>query len=110
MGVTEGVTDGPGEVGVLVGVGGVKLGTGVSTGVVGPGVGGVGVAELPNTVRLPGTKSIAVKVLVPCETRALHSTAVWPACAPVKVKVNAVPSAVALLPPLPATATIKLPL
>src|SRR5829696_2778532 len=98
VGVMEGVTVGPELVGVLEGVDGVKLGSAVSTGEVGPGVGGVGVPVPARTVRLPGTKSIAVKVLFPWETRAWHSTAVWPACEPVTVKVNAVPSAVALFP------------
>ena len=53
---------------------------GDSAGVVGGTTGvdcvAVGVAVFPRTVRLPGTKSIAVSVLVPCDTRALHSTAV----------------------------------
>jgi hypothetical protein len=82
-GVNVGVDDGPGvpgvEVCVSVGMGdtpgvGDIVGNGVSTGVVGfgPGV-GVDVAII---FRLPGTKSMAVRVFVPWETRALHSTAV----------------------------------
>ena len=81
----EGKTVGVGGTGVNVDVGDpsgvgefVMVDTGDSMGVVGdvPGVGGMGVDVLPNTVRLPGTKSIAVSVFVPCDTRALHSTAV----------------------------------
>ena len=82
---TEGNTVGVGGTGVNVEVGDapgvgecVTAGTGDSTGVVGdvPGVGGGGVDVLPVTVRLPGAKSMAVSVFVPCDTRALHSTAV----------------------------------
>ncbi len=102
VGVSEGVSVGPEPVGELTGVDGVcvAVGTGDSTGDVGnvPGVGGIGVDVVPITVRLPGTKSIAVRVLVPWDTRALHSTAVCPACEPVMLKVNAVPSVVALRP------------
>lgn len=74
------------------------------------GVEGVGVAGLPRTVRLPGIKSISVRALSPLETRALHSTTVWPACEPVILNVNAVPLVVALFPWLPAIATMKVPL
>jgi hypothetical protein len=66
--VGVGELTGPAEVGVGV-VDGVKVGTGVSAGVVGAGP-GVGVDVLPRIVRLPGIKSIAVREFSPVETRA----------------------------------------
>jgi hypothetical protein len=50
-----------------------------------------------------------VSMLSPLDTRAVHSIAVWPACNPFALKVKAAPFVVALLPLLPAMATMKLP-
>lgn len=109
VGVSVGVTDSTG-VDVKVGVGDstgveVNVAVGDSTGV---GV-KVGVAPLPATVRLVPVEVIWVRILSPFETRAVHSIAVCPACKPVTLKVNTAPLVVALLPLLPAIATMKLP-
>lgn len=71
--------------------------------------GGVAVRAFPKIVRVSGMYKISVNEPLPCETRALHSIAVWPDCKPVTLKLNATPLVVALLPPLPAMARMKLP-
>src|SRR5512133_2036645 len=48
-----------------------------------------------------------VRELLPCDTRALHSMTVCPACKPLILKVNAGPLVVLLFPLLPTIATIK---
>jgi len=93
-----------GDVGVAVNVG---VGVNVDGG--GPPGVGVGVGVLPRTTRLAPTNASSVRRLSPLETRALQLTADWPAVKPVTLKVNTVPSVVALLPLLPAIATMKLP-
>lgn len=70
---------------------------------------GVDVGVTPVTVRLAAVEGRFVSTLSPLETRAVHSIADWPACRAVTVKVNTVPLVVALLPLLPAIATMKLP-
>lgn len=106
--VGVGVSD-PLSVGVCVavavstGVAGVGVEVGVSVGV------NVGVGALPVTVRLVPVNGISVRMLSPLETRALHSTALCPACRPFRLKVNAAPLVVALLPLLPAIATMNVP-
>jgi hypothetical protein len=112
--VSTGVDTVPTGVGVSTGVEGVPTGVGVSTGVetVPTGVGdsnGVGVGALPIIVKLVPMEGRFVRTLSPLETRAVHSIADWPACRAVTVKVNTVPLVVALLPLLPAIATMKLP-
>jgi hypothetical protein len=108
------------DVGVIVPVGVEEVGVGVpvSTGAeeVGVGVGDsavvgveVGVGILPVTVRLVPVEERLVSILSPLDTRAVHSIAVWPACKPLALKVNTAPLVVALLPLLPAIATMKLP-
>ena len=112
------------EVNVTVGVAdvvavGVDDGVGVCEAV---GVGGsvdgttnVGVCEaggviIPPIVRVAGpVEGKEMMLLSPFEARALHSTVVCPDCSALTSKVKAVPLVVALLPLLPATATIKLP-
>src|SRR6476620_12076748 len=101
--VTSGVTPIGVGVGVAPGSSGVEDGTGDTTGV------GVGVVVVPRITTLAPTKGSSVRRLSPLETRALHSTADWPAFKPVRLNVNTVPSVVALLPLLPAMATMKLP-
>ena len=89
----------------------VRVGTGDPSGVGVNGGNGVGVSVgvVPVTVTLVPVEESDVRVLSPLETRALHSTALCPACKPVTLKINAVPPAVALLPLLPAIATMKVP-
>ena len=79
----------------------VKMGVGDST--------GVEVGTIPATVRLVPVEGRSVSILSPFETRALHSIALCPACKPLTLKVNTTPLVVALLPLLPAIATMKLP-
>jgi hypothetical protein len=115
VGVLVGVSLGPAvevDVGVFVGV---SLGppVGVDVGVLvgvalGPAV-RVGVAVPPFMVRLVPVDGIWVSTLSPFDTRAVHSIAVWPAARPLTLNVNAAPLVVALLPLLPAIATMKLP-
>ena len=120
MGVEVAVSVGVEEVGVAVPVGVEEVGVGVpvSAGAeeVGVGVGDsavvgveVGVGVLPVTVRLVPVEGRLVSILSPFETRAVHSMALWPACKPLTLNVKAAPLVVALLPLLPAMATIKLP-
>lgn len=106
-----------GPPGVLVGVGvfveppGALVGVAVIDDCVDVAVGEdvtVGVPVLPRIVKVSVTNGISVSVLLPCETRALHSIAVCPACKPITWKVNAAPLVVALLLSLAAMATIKL--
>src|SRR5689334_4322209 len=95
-------------VAVNVAVGGTP-GVGVDVGGGGPPGVGVGVGVLPRITRLAPTNGSSVRRLSPAETRALQSMADWPSFKPVRLKVNTVPSVVALLPLLPAIATMKLP-
>src|SRR6185369_3220617 len=97
-----------GDVGVAVNVavGGTP---GVDVGGGGPPGVGVGVGVLPRITRLAPIKGSSVSTLFPVETRALQSMADWPAFDPVTLNVNTVPLVVALLPLLPAIATMKLP-
>lgn len=69
----------------------------------------VGVAPFPLMVRLAEVEGRVVRTLFPCETRAIHSIADCPACNPLTLKLKAAPLVVALLPLLPAIATMKLP-
>src|SRR5688572_11900387 len=90
------------------------VGVGDSTGVTDVGVSkGVGVdvavGRLPTIVRLVPVEGRLVRRLSPFETRAVHSISVWPACNPSTLNVKAAPLVVALLPLLPAIATMKLP-
>lgn len=105
------VSAGVDEVGVAVSTGVKEVGVGDSTGVgVSKGVGvKVAVGKLPTTVRLVPVDERLVSTLSPLETRTVQVIALCPACRPVAVKVNAVPLVVALLPLLPAIATMKLP-
>ena len=110
------VSTGVREVGVAVSTGVREVGVAVSAGVKEVGVGvsnGVGVCvavgKLPTTVRLVPVDERLVRTLSPLETRTVHVIALCPACKPVAVKVKAGPLLVALLPLLPAIATIKLP-
>ena len=107
MGVEVGVeVDPPGRfvgVGVFVELPGILVGVSVAEGCV-----AVGVAVPPRIVNVSVTNGMSVRVLFPCETRALHSIVVCPACKPFTLNVNTVPLVVALLPSLAATATIKL--
>jgi len=82
------------DVGELVGVIGTAVGVGDSTSV---GV-SVGVGVVFSTVRLVMIDPIAVRTLLPLETRASHPSVVWPANKPLTVKVNTIPLVVALLP------------
>jgi hypothetical protein len=93
------------EVGVAVspGVEGVGVKVGAAVGVK------VGVVGLSLTFRLAPVNATSVRILSPLETRALQSTALCPACRPLAPKVNAAPPFVALLPLLPATATMNVP-
>lgn len=104
-----GVGDPPG-VGVDVGVSD-PAGVGVEVGVAVLAAVGVGVevGALPITVRLVPVDERLVRILSPLETRAVHSIALCPSCRPLTLKVKAAPLVVALLPLLPAMATIKLP-
>jgi hypothetical protein len=121
VGVAVAVSVGVEEVGVIVpvevavavsvGVEEVAVGVGDSTDV-GVAVGvevEVGVGSSPTTVRLVPVEGRLVSMLSPLDTRAVHSIALWPACNPLALKVKAAPFVVALLPLLPATATMKLP-
>jgi hypothetical protein len=109
------VSTGVSEVGVAsTGVEDVEVGdpTGVSDVEVGVsnGVGvKVEVGASPLIVRLVLVAGRLVRILSPLEIRTLHSIAVCPDCRPVAWKVKAVPLVVALLPLLPAIATMKLP-
>ena len=125
--VAVGVGDSPGvdevgvdsvEVGVAVssGVGPVAVGVGDSPGVdcvaVGVSIGvdvKVGVGDSPTTGRLVPVAGRLVSRLSPLETRALHSMGLSPACRPLTLKVKAAPPVVALLPLLPAMATMNFP-
>lgn len=110
VGVCEGVAVAVGPPGVAVGVSGAGDGVAVAVGVgdsTDVGV-TVGVGSFPRIVRLVGMNPIWVSTLLPVETRALHSSAVWPACKPLTLKLNAAPL-VARLPWLPAIAIMKLP-
>jgi hypothetical protein len=83
---------------------GVEVNTGVADAI------GVKVGATPTTVRLAApVDGRLVSTLSPFETRAVHSIAACPASKPFTLKVNAAPLVVALLPLLPAIATIKLP-
>jgi hypothetical protein len=119
--------------GVEVSVGRVPVGVGDSTGVavsLGTAVGvadstgvevsvgfsvptGVGVkvavGALPLIVTTAPDEERGVSTLLPVETRTVHSTELCPACNAVTLKVKAGPLVVALLPLLPAMATMKLP-
>src|SRR5574341_848210 len=111
--------------GVEVEVGKVPVGVGDATGVevavsLGPAVAVavgdptgvavcVAVGALPVIVTVVPVEEIDVSTLLPVETRAVHSTEVCPACSAVTVKVKTGPLVVALLPLLPAIATMKLP-
>ena len=84
--------------------------TGVTDVGVSKGVGvDVAVGRLPTIVRLVPVEGRLVRRLSPFETRAVHSISVWPACSPSTLNVKAAPLVVALLPLLPAMATMKLP-
>ena len=114
--VAVGVSTGVSDVAVGVSTGVDDVGVGDSTGVSEVGVGvskGVGVklgvGSSPTTVRLVPMDEILVSRLSPLDTRAVHSIAVCPAWRPLALKVKAAPPAVALLPLLPAIATMKLP-
>lgn len=119
VGVDVGVSVGVEDVGVIVPVGVEEVGVGVpvSAGAeeVGVGVGdsaavGVEVGVAVSTmVRLVPVEGRLVSILSPFDTRAVHSIALWPACKPLALKVKAAPLVVALLPLLPAMATMKLP-
>ena len=123
VGVSTGVEDvgvgdstGVSEVAVGVSTGVEDVGVGDSTGVSEVGVGvskGVGVklgvGSSPTTVRLVPVDEILVSRLSPLDTRAVHSIAVCPAWRPLALNVKAAPPAMALLPLLPAIATMKLP-
>lgn len=94
-------------VGVAVPAGAEEVGVGVGDS---PAVGvEVGVGVSPTTVRLVPVEGRLVSILSPFDTRAVHSIALWPACNPLALNVNAAPLVVALLPLLPAIATMKLP-
>src|ERR1051325_6388752 len=93
---------------VEVAVGGTP-GVDVDVGGGGPTGVDVGMGVFPRITRLAPTNGSSVRRLSQVETRALHSTADWPAFKPVRLNVNTVPSVVALLPLLPAMATMKLP-
>ena len=103
--VAVGVSTGVDDVGVGDPTGVSEVGVGVSKGV---GV-KLGVGSSPTTVRLVPVDEILVSRLSPLDTRAVHSIAVCPAWRPLALKVKAAPPAVALLPLLPAIATMKLP-
>lgn len=110
------VSTGVEEVGVAVSTGVADVGVGDSAGVEGMGVGvsnGVGVklgvGTSPTIVRFVPVDGKLVSILSPLDTRTVHSMGVCPACKPVALKVKAGPLAVALLPLLPAIATMKLP-
>ena len=103
--VAVGVSTGVDDVGVGDSTGVSEVGVGVSKGV---GV-KLGVGSSPTTVRLVPVDEMLVSRLSPLDTRAVHSIAVCPAWRPLALKVNAAPPAVALLPLLPAIATMKLP-
>jgi hypothetical protein len=104
-----GVGDPPG-VGVDVGVSD-PAGVGVEVGVAVLAAVGVGVevGALPTTVRLVPVDGRLVRILSPFDTRTVHSIALCPSCRPLALKVRAAPLVVALLPLLPAIATMKLP-
>lgn len=69
----------------------------------------VAVGAIPIMVRLAAVDGRAVRILSPFETRAVHSMVACPACRALALKVNAGPLVVALLPLLPAMATMKVP-
>jgi len=69
----------------------------------------VAVGALPVTVTSVPVEERGVSTLSPFETRTVHSTEVCPVCKAVTVKVKTGPLVVALLPLLPAIATMKLP-
>ncbi len=118
-GVSVGVTPGANvEVGVAVSVVEVEVAVGVSlvpevavaVGVSsGAGV-EVAVGTLPEMVtEAAPVEESGVSVLLPVETRAVQSTEACPACNAFTSKVKTSPLVVALLPLLPAIATMKLP-
>jgi hypothetical protein len=69
----------------------------------------VAVGALPIMVRLAGVDGSEVRILSPFETRAVHSMVACPACKALALKVKADPLVTALLPLLPAMATMKVP-
>ena len=69
----------------------------------------VAVGALPVMVITVPVEERDVSTLLPVETRTAHSTEVCPACNAVTLKVKTGPLVVALLPLLPAIATMKLP-
>jgi len=70
----------------------------------------VGVGVNPRIVRPAPIEGRSVRLLFPCETRAVHSIVVCPPRMPLASKVNTGPLVVALFPLLPAIATINTPL
>src|SRR5215207_298333 len=70
---------------------------------------GVGVLSLFRTVSDVLADGICASTLSPPDTRASHPRLVCPTSSPLMLKVNTAPLVVALLPLLPATATMKLP-
>ena len=86
---------------------GVAVNTGVDEATGGGGNEGVGV--LTRMVTLVPIEGRLVRRLFPCETRASQFTADCPATKPLIMNVNTGPLVAALLPLLPAIATMKLP-
>lgn len=78
---------------------------------VGTAVGGmtVTVGTFVKTVMVSAIDNMLVNVVPPCKTRAVHSMFVCPTCRPLMLNVKAVPLVVALLPLLPASATMNTP-
>ena len=117
VGVSTDVSEVEVDVTVSTGVGSVPVGVGDSPGVdcvgvdvISNGVGvAVGVDASPTIVSVSPVDGMLVRRLSPLDTRAIHSIVVCPACKPVALKVKAAPLVVALLPLLPAIATMKLP-